>query len=386
MMLSYTDDVEQRTGLAAGRLFSEGGDGYMSIKKIAEKAGVSPATVSRVLNNPNYKCSIPGLRDKIWKTAIEMNYVPNEAARNLKKGVSVKQEKTWYINILMTRTDSSTTDPFFAELLRVIESEIHDKNCILSKVWYMSVFSDDRKCRRENLDRLIDGMYDEVEGKRDGLIIIGRCNKEALKKLNKKYKSVVSVNRNSTNYEVDEVLCDGKKIAAAAVEYLISLGHKNIGYIGQCHSEDRYNGYLETLKKHDLDVIPEYVIETKQTEAEGYEAMEKFFQSDDMPTGIYCANDISAIGMLKCLNKFRNRYYMPSIISSDDIQEAQFTRPMLTTVSLPKEDMGKFALYLLLDRLKGGHSGIVRMELEGRLMIRNSCSSVEDSMWSDYCI
>lgn len=386
MMLSYTDDVEQRTGLAAGRLFSEGGDGYMSIKKIAEKAGVSPATVSRVLNNPNYKCSVSGLRDKIWKTAIEMNYVPNEAARNLKKGVSAKQEKTWYINVLMTRTDSSTTDPFFAELLRVIESEIHDKNCILSKVWYMSVFSDDRKCRRENLDRLIDGMYDEVEGKRDGLIIIGRCNKEALKKLNKKYKSVVSVNRNSTNYEVDEVLCDGKKIAAAAVEYLISLGHKNIGYIGQCHSEDRYNGYLETLKKHDLDVIPEYVIETKQTEAEGYEAMEKFFQSDDMPTGIYCANDISAIGMLKCLNKFRNRYYMPSIISSDDIQEAQFTRPMLTTVSLPKEDMGKFALYLLLDRLKGGHSGIVRMELEGRLMIRNSCSSVEDSMWSDYCI
>lgn len=386
MMLSYIDDVEQRTGLAAGRLFSEGGDGYMSIKKIAEKAGVSPATVSRVLNNPNYKCSVSGLRDKIWKTAIEMNYVPNEAARNLKKGVSAKQEKTWYINILMTRTDSSTTDPFFAELLRVIESEIHDKNCILSKVWYMSVFSDDRKCRRENLDRLIDGMYDEVEGKRDGLIIIGRCNKEALKKLNKKYKSVVSVNRNSTNYEVDEILCDGKKIAAAAVEYLISLGHKNIGYIGQCHSEDRYNGYLETLKKHDLDVIPEYVIETKQTEAEGYEAMEKFFQSDDMPTGIYCANDISAIGMLKCLNKFRNRYYMPSIISSDDIQEAQFTRPMLTTVSLPKEDMGKFALYLLLDRLKGGHSGIVRMELEGRLMIRNSCSSVEDSMWSDYCI
>lgn len=386
MMLSYTDDVEQRTGLAAGRLFSEGGDGYMSIKKIAEKAGVSPATVSRVLNNPNYKCSVSGLRDKIWKTAIEMNYVPNEAARNLKKGVSAKQEKTWYINILMTRTDSSTTDPFFAELLRVIESEIHDKNCILSKVWYMSVFSNDRKCRRENMDRLIDGMYDEVEGKRDGLIIIGRCNKEALKKLNKKYKSVVSVNRNSTNYEVDEVLCDGKKIAAAAVEYLISLGHKNIGYIGQCHSEDRYNGYLETLKKHELDVIPEYVIETKQTEAEGYEAMEKFFQSDDMPTGIYCANDISAIGMLKCLNKFRNRYYMPSIISSDDIQEAQFTRPMLTTVSLPKEDMGKFALYLLLDRLKGGHSGIVRMELEGRLMIRNSCSSVEDSMWSDYCI
>lgn len=358
----------------------------MSIKKIAEKTGVSPATVSRVLNNPNYKCAVPGLRDVIWRTAIEMNYAPNEAARNLKKGVFARQEKTWYINILMTRMDSSRTDPFFTELLRVIESEIHDKNCILSKVWYMSVFSDDRKCRRENLDKLIEEMYQETEGKRDGLIIIGKCNKEALKKLNQKYKSVVSVNRNSTNYEVDEVLCDGRKIAAAAVEHLISLGHKNIGYVGQCHSEERYNGFLDTLKKHDLELIPEYVIETKQTEAEGYEAMERFLRSDDMPTGIYCANDISAIGMLKCMNKYRNRYYTPSIIASDDIQEAQFTKPMLTTVGLPKEDMGKFAMYLLLDRLKGGHTGIVRMELEGKLMVRNSCSRVEDGIWSDYCI
>lgn len=136
----------------------------MSIKKIAEKAGVSPATVSRVLNNPNYKCSVSGLRDKIWKTAIEMNYVPNEAARNLKKafpqsrrkpGTSISHDKNRFFH----------NGSVFAELLRVIESEIHDKNCILSKVWYMSVFSDDRKCRRENLDRLIDGMYDEVEGK-----------------------------------------------------------------------------------------------------------------------------------------------------------------------------------------------------------------------------
>ena len=358
----------------------------MSIKKIAEKAGVSVSTVSRILNKPDYRCSVPGLRENVWSIAMEMNYVPNEAARNLKKGTQAKESRIWHIHVLMTRTDESRTDPFFTELLRIIESEIHEQNCILSKVWYKPFFSDDRKCRRENLDQIIQDMYTETEEKKDGLIIIGRCNPLALKKLNQKYKSVVSVNRNSTNYEVDEVLCDGKKIASAAVEYLISLGHKNIGYIGQCHSEDRYNGYLETLKKHDLDVIPEYVIETKQTEAEGYEAMEKFFQSDDMPTGIYCANDISAIGMLKCLNKFRNRYYMPSIISSDDIQEAQFTKPMLTTVSLPKEDMGKFALYLLLDRLRGGHSGIVRMELEGKLVIRNSCSSVEDSMWSDYCI
>lgn len=107
---------------------------------------------------------------------------------------------------------------------------------------------------------------------------------------------------------------------------------------------------------------------------------------DDRPTGIYCANDITAIGMLKYLGSGKSRYYTPSIISSDDIEEAQYTQPMLTTVSLPKDEMGKFAIYLLMDRMRGGHKSVVRTELEGRLMIRNSCSNVDDSEWSDYCI
>lgn len=61
--------------------------------------------------------------------------------------------------------------------------------------------------------------------------------------------------------------------------------------------EERYMGYLDTLKKYDLDVVPDYVIETDQTEKEGFEAMEKLLRSDDCPTGIYCANDITAVGM-----------------------------------------------------------------------------------------
>lgn len=348
----------------------------MSIREIAQKAGVSPATVSRVLNNPDYKCAEPGIRDAIWKAAMEMNYVPNEAARNLKMGVSAT-EKTYYIHVLMTRMGTDQTDPFFIELLHIIESEIYKHMCILSKVWYMSLFSDDRRCRTENLDRIIEEMYGETKGKCDGLIIIGKCNADALKILNRKYKSVVSLNRNSTNYEVDEVLCDGKKIAAMAVEYLIELGHRDIGYVGACHNEARYQGYLETLQNRKIALNPEYVIESEQTEAEGFEIMKKFLQSENRPTGIYCANDIMAIGMLKCLNKFKNRHFTPSIISSDDIEQAQYMKPMLTTVRLPKDEMGKFALQLLLDRLNGGHKSIVRMELQVGLVVRDSCMEMK---------
>ena len=66
----------------------------MSIKKIAEKAGVSISTVSRILNRPDYKCSVPGLREKVWSIAMEMNYVPNEAARNLKREHRQKKAKS----------------------------------------------------------------------------------------------------------------------------------------------------------------------------------------------------------------------------------------------------------------------------------------------------
>ncbi|MBQ3600905.1 MAG: LacI family DNA-binding transcriptional regulator [Lachnospiraceae bacterium] len=351
----------------------------MSIKKIAEQVGVSCSTVSRVLNNPNYRCSSEEIREKIWEAAMEHNYTPNEAARSLKLGLKNQDGNTFYISVLMTRTDANHVDPFFSELLRVIESEIHRNICILSKIWYEPVFSDDKRCQTLDIEKKIEEMCKDTKEKNDGLIIIGKCNIEALKILNKKYKSVVSVNRNSTNYQVDEVLCDGRKVAAMAVEYLVQLGHTQIGYVGACHNESRYRGFLDVVEKYNLKIDPAWVLETNQTEVEGFEAMKKFLGKKGAPTGIYCANDITAIGMLKCLQQYKNRYYHPSIIASDDIEEAQNTKPMLTTVGLPKEEMGKFALYLLVDRLKGGHKVITRLELEGKLMIRNSCSNYESN-------
>ena len=167
---------------------------------------------------------------------------------------------------------------------------------------------------------------------------------------------------------------------------MITLGHKDIGYVGECHNEARYKGFIDTLQKHGLDCDENYTVETRQTEAEGYEAMRKMLQSEDYPTAVYCANDITAIGMLKCLGKFKNLYYIPSIIGSDDIEQAQYAKPMLTTVRLPKKEMGKFAIYLLLDRMSGGHKSVVRTELEGKLVIRSSCTKAEESGWCEYYI
>lgn len=356
----------------------------MSIKDIAEKVGVSSSTVSRVLNNPQHKCSSKELRDKIWKVAIEMNYTPNQAARNLKLGKAEEKSKVYYINVLVTRMDEQQNDPFYTELLKVIESEIHKRGCILSTIWYKSFFSNNSKCQRMDLDHKISEMYKETEDKNDGLIIIGKCNKEALKHWGKKYKNIVCVNRNAINYDIDEVFCDGRKIATMAVEYLIQLGHTDIGYVGEYHDESRYKGFLEVLCKHDIDVDPNWIIGTRPTEADGYEAMKKIFNMEYAPTAIYCANDIIAVGMLKCINKHKRRFYTPSIISSDDIDEAQNTNPMLTTICLPKEEMGRFAVSLLIGRIEGLYKCTAKVEMSGQLIIRSSCTSPGNSYWNYY--
>lgn len=353
----------------------------MSVKEIAKRANTSPATVSRVLNNPDYRSSDPSLRERVWKAAMELNYVPNEAARNLKKGAGARTEKVHYIQVLMTRTERNDADPFYTELLRIVESEIHKNNCILSQVWYMSVFSNDKQCRLNNIDKLVSDLYQETDGKSDGLIVIGRCNKEAIRLLKNRFKNLVSINRNSTNREIDEITCDGKKIATQAIEYLVSLGHREIGYVGECHGESRYRGYVDTLVRHELEMNPGYIYETQQTETAGFEIVERILKSDDIPTAIYCANDITAVGMLKALSRAKNKFFTLSIVSSDDIEQAQYTTPMLSTVALPKVEMARFAVYLLIDRMRGQHDAVTTMELEGRLVKRGSCVNVADSSW-----
>lgn len=355
----------------------------MSIKEIAEKVGVSVSTVSRVLSKPEYKCSSKELREQIFAAAREMNYVPNESAKNLRSGESKKIEP-YRLSILVTRTNSSETDPFFSELIGLIQSEINKNMCMLMRIWYRPEFSDEGKCAALNIKQSVRELYNEEAS--DGLIIVGKCCPQVIRQLKAQWKNLISVNRNSTNYEIDEVLCDGRKIASQAVEYLIRLGHRKIAYVGECHSESRFKGFQETLIKYNIETDIDYIIQTGLSEKDGYSAMERIIQMQNRPTGIYCANDIIAIGMLKALNKYNNRYYDPSIISSDDIAEARYTKPMLTTISLPKEEMAKFTVYLLLDRLNGGHKSVMRTEFESSLVIRSSCSPMNNADMIEYYI
>ena len=156
---------------------------------------------------------------------------------------------------------------------------------------------------------------------------------------------------------------------AAAVEHLLELGHRKIAYIGDCSYESRYVGYCESLIRHNLPLNYRVIFPTDQSEEAGFQAMEKLLAGDEV-TAVLCANDISAVGALRAAKGRRGKGVC--VIAIDDIDQAQETRPMLTTVRIPREDMAHMAVALLKDRMAGGHRECLRVELPCRIMHRES--------------
>lgn len=356
----------------------------MSIKKIAELAGTSPATVSRVLSNPDHHCQTPGLSETIWNIAKELHYLPNTAARELRKG-STSCSSPFSVDIFLTRFDSLDKDPFFHELYVYVQDELQKNGCILGELLstvdilksnsvpspYRIPYKTPELVRSEKRSNSPAFMSRKSN---TGLIIFGKCPPELISFIKKRYSYIAGIDRNPTNYEYDEVICSGESAAKTAVEYLISLGHKKIAYIGDCTYESRYIGYYQALLDHQIPLDYDFVHPSTQTESEGVQIMNRIFALSNRPTAIFCANDCTAIGVLKAIKMSKKRGYHPSVISIDNIRESEHTSPLLTTINIPKQQMAHLALMLLLDQRNEEHKDCVRIELPSRLIKRDSCS------------
>lgn len=327
----------------------------MSLKKIAKMVGVSPSTVSRVLNNTSSTCASKEVKDKIFEAARTIGYQPNENARNL-RATTAKVHPQRHISIVLARIKDLSTDPFFYELFRSLEISLFQNHAIIDHVIYA----------KEEFSQDISQSH--------GVIIVGRCSQKLLDKILSINSNVVGIWRNSMNFNVDEVVCDGKKAGELAVKHLISLGHKNISYIGDCSYESRYVGYCNTLINNNIPINYELIKQTNQTGESAAVAFHELLKATNDFSAVFCANDISAISVLKILKEQRRHIKRQiSVISIDNIDESQNTSPFLTTIHIPKEEMTHMAVTLLLDRIAKKHTEIVRVEFPCRIVHRSSC-------------
>ncbi len=336
----------------------------MSLKEIAKLSGASVATVSRVLNQPGYTCRDKELQNRIWEAAGRLEYVPNHAAQQLKSG-GPAQEPRRCVDAFLTRFQTLDEDIFFRELYEVLRETLLQRQCVLNRLLTLPDMID----RAKNMSRA-----HQSDKAPDGLIMLGKCPPELLPFLKKQYQNLVGIDRNPTSFDYDEVFCDGSLAAEMAMDYLISLGHRRIAYIGDCSYEARYIGYHQSLMAHKLPLDYSNVYPTSQTREEGRQMMRVILEKQERPTAVFCANDSTALGVLDALRTHRKKGYVPSIISIDNIREAETTTPMLTTINIPKREMAHHAVSLLLDRIAGGHRENVRIEMQGRLVVRESCS------------
>ncbi len=330
----------------------------MSLKEIASMTGVSVSTVSRVLNNTSSTCASEETRDKIWAAAREIGYLPNEAARNLKKPGEMSRDAR-SVSIVLARVASLDEDPFFSELFRNLEVDLMKQNTRIDQVIYA--------------EKTLPQPLTEA----DGVIILGRCSRSLLEEITAWNRNVVGIWRNSMDFHVDEVICDGEKAAELAMQHLLSLGHRRIAYIGDCSYESRYVGYCNTLIQNHISMDYNLIKQTNQTREEAERAILELLEGKrggefDF-SAVFCANDVTAIRVLEVLNREKKKREQPiSVISIDDIADSQNTRPYLTTIHIPREEMAHLAVMLLLDHIQKGHREPVRIEFSGRIVQRES--------------
>ncbi|MCX7698873.1 MAG: LacI family transcriptional regulator [Candidatus Goldbacteria bacterium] len=328
----------------------------VTIKDVAKKVGVTPATVSMVINN-NPKIS-QKTREKVLEAIKEMNYHPNYIGRSLVKG------KTNNIGVVAS---------FFASLF-ALES-VRGIEQVLRNTQYNLILYSTRGLEEKEAD-LLQRIY--YERRADGLIIISlKADPKIIEDFKREGVPVVFIEELVEG--APTVKFNNIKGAFLATEYLIKKGRKNIALVvGEkgLNAEERIKGYKEALNKYGIPYNEDNVINVlNYSFEEGEEILDIILEKDNKIDGIFCgAGDITAIGIMDAAKNKGVR--IPDdigIVGYDDVYISNLTTPSLTTVRQPIMQMGMRSFELLLEMLEGktdSENKIISFEPE--LIIRDS--------------
>jgi DNA-binding LacI/PurR family transcriptional regulator len=310
----------------------------ITIKDVAKKAGVSVATVSRVLNGKD-RVKVQ-TREKILSAIEEYNFKPDPAARTMIN----KETKT--IGLLMP----VLSNEYWGSVAEVLQDYLWTKK-------YSSAIS----CYYKNPEKEADIIDSFIERRIDGIICCGTANGPdggaPYQKLKEYGIPIVSYGATPGMHAVDGDHFHG---AAMAVEHLLSMGHNKIAYL-TWHSSflAREFGYRSALIEAGIPV-DERLIRTPSSgqvnislPVIGYETMKQFLSEKLEFTALFCANDLLAVGAVRALEEAgRNVPEHVAVVGFDDVSFAQYFKPSLTTVRQPIREMGQAAVDMLLDLMK----------------------------------
>ncbi len=328
-----------------------------TIKQVAARAGVSTATVSRLLSGGNYLSKES--KSRIEQAMEELNYQPNRIARNLR----TRTAKT--VGVIL----SDIRNPFFTSLVRGIEDAMQKSGYTL----FLCNSDEDPEKELLYLKTL------REEGVAGIVLATSQTSLSGCRRLIGEQLPLVAVDRFPGGLDIDSVVVTNVAGARSAAQYLLDLGHERIGLINgpknNINSIERQRGYEEAFQSRNLKLKKQLIRYTDFKPEGGYQAMRKLLELKNPPTAIFAANSMLALGALQVINE--QHLSIPADISFICFDDALWTtafHPPITAVAQPTYELGTLAAKFLLDRMLNPDAEINQIALVTELIVRGSCA------------
>ncbi|MBS3970679.1 MAG: LacI family DNA-binding transcriptional regulator [Clostridia bacterium] len=332
----------------------------LTTKDVAKKAGVSQATVSRVLNGHHY-VNVE-TKEKVLKIIKELGYQPNHIAR------SMALQKTNALGLIV----SDIVNPFYSEIAKNIIDEA-------KRLGYEIIL-----CNTDH-DPEVQNFYIEFLKQRrvDGIIFASvKLKDKEVERLVTANFPCIFINSRLKLKKASFVVTDNKKGAKLAINHFIDLGHKRIGFISGpstiSTAQERLEGYKEALLAKGLAIDDNYIKDQSFNPKYAYQATRELLNMPVPPTAIFVANDVMAFKVMEALLDLD--LDIPgdvAIIGYDDVVMSGHKRIGLTTVAQDKSRIGRLAVEGLIQMIDKGPENVKPMHtmLEPKLIIRDTCGS-----------
>jgi len=343
------------------RSFSRSSNGVKpaTITQVASRAGVSTATISRVLSGVGGVS--PELEQRVREAVAELDYQPNRLARNLRR------QATQIVGLVIP----DIQNPFFTSLLRGIENVLEQSGYTL----LLSNTDEDERRERAHLATL------RAEGVA-GIILTPTHNDP------EKYRiyvdggmPLVLIDRSIPGANLDTVTVNNIQGAFDAVNHLVKLGHTLIGLVGGpdrvSTAYERKMGYLKALQDAGISPRQDFIQEGNMRQEGGREAMQRLLELPQPPSAVLVANNLMTLGALQAIHQ-RN-ISVPgtiSIVGFDDMDWAASLQPPLTAIMQPTYELGSAAAQLLIERMQKPDRPARQVILQTRLILRDSTGPV----------
>jgi len=334
----------------------------LTIKDIAKMAGVSPGTVSKIINN--YSGISQKTKKKVMTIIEETGYQPSFSAKAL------ATKKSDLIGLIYAgKVNVDINHPFFNEVINSFKREI-------GLLGYDILLFSNEQFKRENESYLSRCRHFQLDG---CLIIAGEEIESSITDLDNSDVPCIGIDMQLTGPRSSYVMTDNYKISSIVIEHLYLNSIREIAFIGGSPDSViaglRTDGFLKTVKQFGLSIKEDWIKFGDFTEDSGYQAMKDILAQKPFPQAVFASSDMMAFGAIRACKE--TGFVVPDdikIIGCDDIEACRFSEPTLTTVKQDKEKLGKMAAFMLNDLISGA-SELDPVLVDPELALRKSCGT-----------